>query len=183
MEKMLDKKSRDFAKNMRDTMIYDKSKNEVQIGTNLNVNGQIKSSILEVNELYTTTMELYGGFVAEEECSAPSFLQNPTFSSIPAFLDINSLPTTSGEKVFMAKLQNEVTFLNFKNVSVPLKIDVGNALILIDPRIDITNTFTSMSSIPGANNNFATFKANLGNIKFVIIILHGAVYITSQYQF
>ena len=29
MEKMLDKKSRDFAKNMRDTMIYDKSKNEV----------------------------------------------------------------------------------------------------------------------------------------------------------
>lgn len=44
MEKMLDKKSRDFAKNMRDTMIYDKSKNEVQIGTNLYVNGEIKSS-------------------------------------------------------------------------------------------------------------------------------------------
>ena len=41
MEKMLDKKSRDFAKNMRDTMIYDKSKNEVQIGTNLYVDGII----------------------------------------------------------------------------------------------------------------------------------------------
>ena len=44
MEKMLDKKSRDFAKNMRDTMIYDKSKNEVQIGANLYVNGKIKST-------------------------------------------------------------------------------------------------------------------------------------------
>lgn len=44
MEKMLDKKSRDFAKNMRDTMVYDKSKNEVQIGTNLYVDGEIKSS-------------------------------------------------------------------------------------------------------------------------------------------
>lgn len=44
MEKMLDKKSRDFAKNMRDTMIYDKSKNEVQIGTNLYVDGKITSA-------------------------------------------------------------------------------------------------------------------------------------------
>lgn len=44
MEKMLDKKSRDFAKNMRDKMIYDKSKNEVQIGTNLYVDGKITSS-------------------------------------------------------------------------------------------------------------------------------------------
>lgn len=48
MEKMLDKKSRDFAKNMRDTMIYDKTKNEVQIGTNLYVDGNFTAnSILE----------------------------------------------------------------------------------------------------------------------------------------
>ena len=48
MEKMLDKKSRDFAKNMRDTMIYDKSKNEVQIGTNLYVDGNFTAkSIIE----------------------------------------------------------------------------------------------------------------------------------------
>ena len=45
MEKMLDKKSRDFAKNMRDTMIYDKEKNEVQIGTNLYVDGKITSAV------------------------------------------------------------------------------------------------------------------------------------------
>ena len=45
MEKMLDKKSRDFAKNMRDTMIYDKSKNEVKIGTNLYVDGKITSAV------------------------------------------------------------------------------------------------------------------------------------------
>ena len=44
MEKMLDKKSRDFAKNMRDTMNYDKDKNEVQIGTNLYVDGKITSA-------------------------------------------------------------------------------------------------------------------------------------------
>ena len=44
MEKMLDKKSRDFAKNMQDTMIYDKDKNEVQIGTNLYVNGYIETA-------------------------------------------------------------------------------------------------------------------------------------------
>ena len=48
MEKMLDKKSRDFAKNMRDTMIYDKDKNEVQIGTNLNADGNFTAnSIIE----------------------------------------------------------------------------------------------------------------------------------------
>ena len=48
MEKMLDKKSRDFAKNMRDTMIYDKNKNEVQIGTNLYVDGNFTAnSIIE----------------------------------------------------------------------------------------------------------------------------------------
>lgn len=41
MEKMLDKRSRDFAKNMRDKMIYDKSKNEVKIRTNLYVDGSI----------------------------------------------------------------------------------------------------------------------------------------------
>ena len=55
MEKMLDKKSRDFAKNMRDTMIYDKDKNEVQIGTNLYVDGYIKTAgnkrIIEVSKL------------------------------------------------------------------------------------------------------------------------------------
>lgn len=48
MEKMLDKKSRDFAKNMRDTMLYDKSKNEVQTGTNLYVDGNFTAnSIIE----------------------------------------------------------------------------------------------------------------------------------------
>ena len=48
MEKMLDKKSRDFAKNMRDTMIYDDMTNEVQIGTKLNVDGNFTAnSIIE----------------------------------------------------------------------------------------------------------------------------------------
>lgn len=49
MEKMLDKKSRDFAKNMRDTMIYDKSKNEVQIGTNLNADGNFTANTIIEN--------------------------------------------------------------------------------------------------------------------------------------
>ena len=58
MEKMLDKKSRDFAKNMRDTMIYDKSKNEVQIGTNLYADGEIKSSpIKRVIDVTTLPLE------------------------------------------------------------------------------------------------------------------------------
>ena len=52
MEKMLDKKSRDFAKNMRDTMIYDKSKNEVQIGTNLYVDGKITSAVASGGKVY-----------------------------------------------------------------------------------------------------------------------------------
>ena len=48
MEKMLDKKSRDFAKNMRDTMIYDEDKNEVQIGTNIYADGNFTAnSIIE----------------------------------------------------------------------------------------------------------------------------------------
>ena len=56
MEKMLDKKSRDFAKNMRDTMIYDKSKNEVQTGTNLYVDGNFTAnSIIENMDGYSIT--------------------------------------------------------------------------------------------------------------------------------
>ena len=56
MEKMLDKKSRDFAKNMQDTMTYDKDKNEVQTGTNLNVNGNFTAnSIIENMSGYTMT--------------------------------------------------------------------------------------------------------------------------------
>lgn len=48
MEKMLDKKSRDFAKNMRDTMIYDDMANEVQVGTDLYVDGNFTAnSIIE----------------------------------------------------------------------------------------------------------------------------------------
>lgn len=42
MEKMLDKKSRDFAKNMRDAMIYDDMTNEVQVGTDLYVDGHLQ---------------------------------------------------------------------------------------------------------------------------------------------
>lgn len=54
MEKMLDKKSRDFAKNMRDTMVYDKTKNEVQIGTNLNADGNFTAnSIIENMQGYS----------------------------------------------------------------------------------------------------------------------------------
>lgn len=60
MEKMLDKKSRDFAKNMQDTMVYDKSKNEVQIGTNLYVNGKITSAIESGGKVYLHNIYLSG---------------------------------------------------------------------------------------------------------------------------
>lgn len=74
MEKMLDKKSRDFAKNMRDTMLYDQTKNEVQTGTNLYVDGNFTAnSIIENMSGYSiikgtapnnvTYNFLYGGIV------------------------------------------------------------------------------------------------------------------------
>ena len=54
MEKMLDKKSRDFAKNMRDTMIYDDMVNEVYIGSNLHANGNFTAnSIIENMQGYS----------------------------------------------------------------------------------------------------------------------------------
>lgn len=54
MEKMLDKKSRDFAKNMRDTMIYDAVTNEMQVGTDLYVDGNFTAnSIIENMNGYT----------------------------------------------------------------------------------------------------------------------------------
>ena len=60
MEKMLDKRSRDFAKNMRDTMIYDKDKNEVQIGTNLNADGNFTAnSIIEKMQGYSILNNTY----------------------------------------------------------------------------------------------------------------------------
>ena len=62
MEKMLDKKSRDFAKNMRDTMIYDKSKNEVQIGTNLNVDGNFTANSIIENMSGYSYMPKTGNF-------------------------------------------------------------------------------------------------------------------------
>lgn len=59
MEKMLDKKSRDFAKNMRDAIVYDKSKNEVQIGANLNADGNFTAnSIVENMNGYTFNPEV-----------------------------------------------------------------------------------------------------------------------------
>ena len=65
MEKMLDKKSRDFAKNMRDTMIYDKSKNEVQIGTNLYVDGKITSaSPSEGGKVYLHNIYIVAGIIS-----------------------------------------------------------------------------------------------------------------------
>lgn len=54
MEKMLDKKSRDFAKNMRDTMVYDDMANEVQVGTDLYVDGNFTAnSIIENMQGYS----------------------------------------------------------------------------------------------------------------------------------
>lgn len=60
MEKMLDKKSRDFAKNMRDIMLYDDMANEVQVGTDLYVDGNFTAnSIIENMQGYSISNNTY----------------------------------------------------------------------------------------------------------------------------
>lgn len=76
MEKMLDKKSRDFAKNMRDKMVYDKVKNEVKIGTNLYVDGKITSSVpSEGGKVYLHNILI--------DTSKPAYLKIYTASNTP----------------------------------------------------------------------------------------------------
>lgn len=94
MEKMLDKKSRDFAKNMRDTMIYDKSKNEVQIGTNLYVDGKITSAVESGGKVY-----LHNIFIStdREACLQLYSTSNAPFTieTLAAFMTNNGITSRS----------------------------------------------------------------------------------------
>ena len=136
MEKMLDKKSRDFAKNMRDTMLYDKDKNEVQIGTNLYVDGnftadsiienmngyQIINVASEINLIYggackngnKITFVLFGDLYAET-------LPSTGFWRICAF----KIPTEVGQKLFPYSQSGFDNLLNKTIVNLSTGVSVG----------------------------------------------------------
>ena len=158
MEKMLDKKSRDFAKNMQNTMIYDDNSNEVQVGTNLFVDGKIK---------------------------AQSVLQFPAFQTMPKTINTDTLPIVNDERQLDARELQEAIFINFTDTSRNTTIFTGNGLIIVDKNIDIVNTLFSMSSVVDSTINFITFdKTNYNsNVKLAIIPLYGAIYVTLSYEY
>ena len=150
MEKMLDKKSRDFAKNMRDTMIYDKSKNEVQIGTNLYVNGKITSSApSEGGKVYLHNIYLDGrkkGYMKLYTTSNEPF----TIDLLVSFMVNNGITnriigfplsynSSTGNSEGAEKLLNfnyiayaEGTFLRISHEVVIFNIDQGNAALTVN---------------------------------------------------
>ena len=188
MEKMLDKKSRDFAKNMRDTMIYDKSKNEVQIGTNLYVDGEGKFSAIDTNEVYiNATLENYGsalfsnGFTAEADCTSTGFLQTPVLKTLPTFIAVNSLPLINNSRTLDVTDKNDVTLIDFETYGAnKLRINSGNASIILDQHFDETQ-IDSMQTTPGTEGNYITLKTTFSGLKLAVIPLHGAVYITYEF--
>lgn len=118
MEKMLDKKSRDFAKNMRDTMIYDKSKNEVQIGTNLKADGNFTAnSIIEnmngygylpitkenANITYTYVSAVKNGNKLTFACSG-YFSRSGELTSWNCALIRFTFPNTIGVKLYQTEI-------------------------------------------------------------------------------
>lgn len=152
MEKMLDKKSRDFAKNMRDTMIYDKSKNEVQIGTNLYVNGKITSAEsgggkVYLHNIYLETTTIKGYMKLYTTSNEPftvdllvSFMVNNGITNrIKGFpLSYNSSSGNSGgaEKLlnfnFVAYAEAQDNTLRISSETVIFNILDGNASLTIN---------------------------------------------------
>ena len=137
MEKMLDKKSRDFAKNMRDTMIYDKSKNEVQIGTNLYVDGYMKtagnksfidgSSLpLEGNYYNFDTAKFNGVTVVTFQKDMPnkilSINTGSTFIIIDKFFEDNLL----------LDALSSVPTSNYNHADINISTRIGTGIIIIN---------------------------------------------------
>lgn len=152
MEKMLDKKSRDFAKNMRDKMIYDKSKNEVQIGTNLYVNGKITSAESVGGKVYLHNIHIStrknGGCMKLYTTNNEPF----TKDTLVDFMMNNGI--TSKEKGF--PLCYESTIANDSNVAKVLNFNyvayVGNGELAINTE-GITFNFTDNNVVLTKNNN------------------------------
>ena len=137
MEKMLDKKSRDFAKNMRDTMVYDKSKNEVQIGTNLYVDGYIKTagnkSFISCSALplegnyYTFDTEKFNGttvvtFQGTMTDKILSINTGSTFIIVDKYFEDNSL----------LDALSAVPTSNINHADIKISAQFGNGIIIIN---------------------------------------------------
>lgn len=185
MEKMLDKKSRDFAKNMQDTMIYDKDKNEVQIGTNLYVDGETKFSVINTDESYINSyLEVSGGinfsngFTSQNDCYATGFSQPPTLITLPNVINVNTLPLVDDQRFFDASVKNDVSIINVESLNYDLKIGTGNAVIILDKVFYDLNVIMHLNSIPAGSDNYVIFDHGMTATKIAIINLHGAVYIT-----
>lgn len=159
MEKMLDKKSRDFAKNMRDKMVYDDGANKVQANTDLNVDGNFTAnSIIEnmngykISNIASEINLIYGGackngnkitFVLFGELYAET-LPSAGFWRICNF----TIPTEVGQKLFPYSLggSNNILDKTIVNLSTGIGVNANVNVSCIVQKYDNNNIIFFMYS-------------------------------------
>ena len=161
MEKMLDKKSRDFAKNMRDTMIYDDMANEVTVITDLYVEGDIRTNN-------------FTGY----SINADKIIQKPTFDYKPSLIETSTLELVEGNYILDYRTKKGTTFYSNNNINENgVKILTGNAIIIVD-RFITNDMITSLTSLINGDDNYIILNSSIAGTNLAILSLNGAIYIS-----
>lgn len=150
MEKMLDKKSRDFAKNMRDTMVYDDMANEVQVGTDLYVDGHLQ---------ITSGLSVRGSTLFEGDIEA----RNSNFSL--GNLTINTDGSMSTNELGISsyfECEGDACF--YQNVS---------ASAFLQPPVLTSVQFIAVNSLPLINNNRTLDASNKNDVTLLDFDTYG----------
>lgn len=161
MEKMLDKKSRDFAKNMRDTMIYDDMANEVNVITDLYVEGNIRTNNFTGHSI-----------------NVDKVIQRPTFDYAPGLIETSRLELVDGNYILDYRDKRGTNFYSNNNIQENgVKILTGNAIIIID-RFITNDMIIELNSLVHGTDNYIILNSNIAGSNLAIFSLNGAVYIS-----
>ena len=155
MEKMLDKKSRDFAKNMRGTMIYDKSKNEVQIETNLYVDGNFTANSI-IENMPSNSYHL--GAVSSSTVITPTYIGICKNGNKITFAVAGTVKRPTGT--------NWTDFTTLKSIEFRIPASIGNKILTITSTGNIVagkkisalqsfNKYATLNTTMTKNNNIS----------------------------
>lgn len=161
MEKMLDKKSRDFAKNMRDTMFYDDNANEVIVLPDLYVEGHIRTNN-------------FTGY----SINVDKIIQKPTLDVMPGLFETSRLELVDGNYILDYRNKKGTNFYSNNNIAENgVKILTGNAIIIID-RFITADMISELSCTVSDSNNYIILNSSIAGSNLAILSLNGAVYIS-----
>lgn len=136
-----------------------------------------------VNKENNTT-EIVGNLDVDGAIRTESgLLQYPSLAVLPEVISVNSLPLENNNRVFNATIKDDVSIIDFAGYGPNnFEIKTGNAVIILDRHIDEATQISSMTSVPGRNDNVVIFNSNFNALKVEIINLRGAVYIAVDYE-